>query len=171
MHPIVWDWPIFLSQLFGFAVVVYVLNRSVKPRIRAAMIKSQNTIRTQLEDSRRAATQVVAAGEAHESALAQVELAKLHYEKEAHAAADQILADMRAEAEEAAVRTRRQGRARIRQARREIADQLKSDLHAAVLDRTEHLVRARLTAPPARLGSIDRFLDDLDEVRERPRAA
>ncbi|WP_194815039.1 hypothetical protein [Nocardia sp. XZ_19_385] len=167
MHPIVWDWPIFLSQLFGFAVVLYALNRSVKPRIRAAMTKSQDTIRTQLADSQRAATQVIAAAEAHESALAQAELAKIQYAKEATTAADQILADMRAEAEEAAVRTRRQGRARIRQARRELVDQLQSNLHTAVLDRTEHLVRHRLAAPPARLGSIDRFLDDLDEVSER----
>ncbi|MGW0249929.1 F0F1 ATP synthase subunit B family protein [Nocardia goodfellowii] len=171
MHHIVWDWPIFLSQLFGFAVVLYVLNRSVKPRVREAMAKSQNTIRTQLEDSRRAAIQVVAAAEAHEAALAQAELAKSQFEREAHAAAEQILAEMRAEAEEVAVRTRRQGRARVYQARREFVEQLRSDLHTAVLDRAEYMVRHRLATPPARSGSVDRFLDDLEEVNARRQAA
>ncbi|MEV0245541.1 hypothetical protein AB0H76_03005 [Nocardia sp. NPDC050712] len=170
MFHIIWDWPIFLSQLFGFAVVVYVLVRSVAPRVRAAMDKAQNGIRGQLEDSEHAAIQVAAAAEAHEAALAQGAIAKTQLTEEANAAAAQILLDLRAEAEEAAERTARQGRARIRQLRRELVEQTQARVHTAVLDRTEHTVRTRVGTPQARSAGIDRFLDDLDEVGERARA-
>ncbi|MFC9894173.1 hypothetical protein ACFVMC_10810 [Nocardia sp. NPDC127579] len=164
----IWDWPIFLSQLFGFAVVVHVLVRKVLPPLRSAMSKAQNTIRTQLEDSARAANQVVAAAEAREAAVAQGELAKAQLKAEADAAAAGLLDDMRVEAEESATRIRRRGRVRIHQLRRELVDGLQASLHTAVLDRTEHTVRRRLTVPHARTAGIDRFLDELEQIPERP---
>ncbi|MEU8898978.1 hypothetical protein [Nocardia sp. NPDC048505] len=169
MHDIVWDWPIFVSQLFGFALVVYALTRWGAPRVRAAMTKAQHTIRTQLEDSERAATQVLAAAEAHESALAQAEIARAQFEADAHAAAHRILADMRAEAEEQAARTHRRAHAHLLRIRRELTDQLRADLHTAVLDRTEHTVRHHLHTPTARSTSIDQFLTDLEEVTDLSR--
>ncbi|MFD0359941.1 hypothetical protein ACFQZZ_00545 [Nocardia sp. GCM10030253] len=164
MFHITWDWPIFLSQLFGFAVLVYVLARWVAPRVRAAMVKAQDSIRIQLEESERAVVQVVAAAEAHEAALAQAGLAAAQLEKDAHAAAERILADMREEAEEVAVRTKRHGLERIGQVRRELVHELRAGLHAAVLERTEHMVRHRLSSPQAKSGGVDRFLDELEAM-------
>ncbi|WP_280432180.1 PLP-dependent transferase, partial [Nocardia brasiliensis] len=67
MHDIVWDWPVFLSQLFGFAVIVWVLVKWVVPPLSTAMAKAQNVVRAQLVDSERAANRVVAAAEADEA--------------------------------------------------------------------------------------------------------
>ncbi|MEV0295569.1 hypothetical protein [Nocardia sp. NPDC050710] len=164
MFHIAWDWPVFLGQLFGFVILVYVLARWVAPRVRMAMVKTQNSIRMQLEESERAAVQVVAAAEAHEAALAQAGLAAAQLEKDAHAAAERILADMREEAEAAAVRTRRHGRARIEQVRRELVRELRTGFHAAVLERTEHMVRQRLGSAQAESDGVDRFLDELEAM-------
>ncbi|MFI9508868.1 hypothetical protein [Nocardia sp. NPDC052566] len=164
MFHLIWDWPVFLSQLFGFAVVVYVVVSWVMPHVRAAMNKAQNVIRTQMADSERAAVQVEAAGEAHEAALAQAGIAAALEEKEANAAAARILAGMRTEADEVAVRIERQGRERIGQARKELVRTLRAGHHADVLDRTEYLVRHRVASAPAESGGIDRFLDELDAV-------
>ncbi|WP_069167938.1 F0F1 ATP synthase subunit B family protein [Nocardia altamirensis] len=162
MSHIVLDWPIFLSQLFGFAVLVYALTKWVTPRVGAAMRKTQHNIRKELEESKRAATQVVAAEEAHEAALAQAALAATQFADEAHTAAAGILEDAAAAAEELALRTKRHGHERISRARREAVDELRAGLHAAVLERTEHTVRQRLTSAHAKSQGVDRILDELE---------
>ncbi|MFG1797591.1 hypothetical protein [Nocardia sp. NPDC049149] len=162
MSHIVLDWPIFLSQLFGFAVLVCALTRWVTPRVGAAMRKTQHNIRKELEESERAATQVVAAEEAHEAALAQAGLAAAQFAEDAHAAATGIRTDAAAAAEELAARTKRHGLERIVRARREAVDELRAGLHVAVLERTEYTVRQRLNSTHAKSQGVDRFLDELE---------
>ncbi|MEU0876031.1 F0F1 ATP synthase subunit B family protein [Nocardia brasiliensis] len=165
MHDIVWDWPVFLSQLFGFAVIVWVLVKWVVPPLSTAMAKAQNVVRAQLVDSERAANRVVAAAEADEAAMAQIAIAARHLEHDAHTDAVHILAESRAAAEAEALRQHSSGHARLARLRTELTRELRTTLHTAVLTRTEQQVRTHFTAPRAKTAATDRFLDELEAMR------
>lgn len=164
MFHIVWDWPVFLSQLFGFAVIVQVLVKWVVPPVASAMAKAQNTIRVQLVNSERAAEKVAAAAEADEAAVAQAAIAAEHFAREACAEAERIIEQAREAAEAEAARVHRYGQEQIARLRGELTRELRSDLHTAVLASTEQQVRQRLEASKARTDSVDRFLDELEAI-------
>ncbi|WP_167464632.1 hypothetical protein [Nocardia brasiliensis] len=164
MHEIVWDWPVFLSQLFGFGVIVSVLVKWVVPPLSTAMAKARDTVRVQLLNSERAANRLVAAAEAEEAAVAQIATAARYLAQDADADAEHILEQARAAAEAEAARQHHQGRERLARLRTDLARELRTTLHAAVLDRTEHHVRIHLATPEAKSTGTNRFLDELDTL-------
>ncbi|MGY1898142.1 F0F1 ATP synthase subunit B family protein [Nocardia gipuzkoensis] len=173
IYDITWNWPVFLSQLFGFAVIVGALVRWVVPHVRAMMLRAQQTIQRQLEESSQATTRLAAAEQAFAEAAvtARTEMADIH--EQASADAEWIIAELRGATAAEIERVRRHGMDRVEQVRRQLREELGHDLTVAVLDRAELVVRERLHLPRARSDSIDRFLDDLavqaelaDELRD-----
>ncbi|WP_157172402.1 F0F1 ATP synthase subunit B family protein [Nocardia pneumoniae] len=161
IYDITWNWPVFLSQLLGFAVIVGALGKWIAPQAKAMMHRSQHTIREQLEESSRAAAQLAAAERAFAEADARAcsEVTRIH--REAHADAERILAELRETAAAEVERVRRHGLDHLRQVRRQLREELGHDLTTAVLDRAESVLRERLDSPDARSDSIDRVLDEL----------
>ncbi|MBF6475401.1 MULTISPECIES: F0F1 ATP synthase subunit B family protein [Nocardia] len=161
IYDITWNWPVFLSQLFGFAVIVGALVRWVVPQVRAMMLRAQQTIQRQLEESSQATARLAAAERAFAEAAvtARAEMAEIH--EQASVDAERIIAELRGATAAEIERVRRHGMDRVEQVRRQLRDELGYDLTVAVLDRAESVVRERLQLPRARSDSIDRFLDDL----------
>ncbi|MEU2252467.1 hypothetical protein ABZ540_04735 [Nocardia xishanensis] len=175
IYDITWNWPVFLSQLLGFAVIVGALVKWVVPQVQAAMLRSQRTIRGQLEESSQATARLAAAERAfaEAAATARTEVAQIH--EEARADAERILAELRRTAAAEVARVRGYGERRVAQVNRQLREELGQDLTAAVLDRTEFVVAERLGSPEAVSDSIDRFLDELavhaglaEELRNSP---
>ncbi|QIS09562.1 hypothetical protein [Nocardia arthritidis] len=162
LYEITWDWPVFLSQLFGFGVIVLAVVKWVLPPARAAMARAQATIRTQLAESEQAKLELASAERALAESATGAPAAAERVRRDALAAADRVAARFAAQAADEADLVRRQGHDRVSRLRRELTRELESAMRTAVLDRTEHLVRQRLAAPSARAASIDRFLDTLD---------
>ncbi|MEV0033526.1 hypothetical protein [Nocardia sp. NPDC050793] len=161
IYDITWNWPVFLSQLLGFAVIVGALVKWVVPQVKAAMLRSQQAIRTQLEESSQATARLAAAERAFAEAAATARTEVAHIHEEARADAERILAELRRTAAAEVDRVRGYGADRVAQVNRQLREELGQDLIAAVLDRAEYVVRERLDAPSAVSGSIDRFLDEL----------
>ncbi|MBF6300955.1 hypothetical protein IU459_25910 [Nocardia amamiensis] len=161
IYDITWNWPVFLSQLFGFAVIVGALVKWIAPQAKAMMHRSQHAIREQLEQSSQAAARLAAAERAfaEADAMACIEVARIH--REAHADAERILAELRETAAAEVERVRRHGLDHLQQVRRQLREELGHDLTTTVLDRAEFMVRERLDSPGARSDSIDRVLDEL----------
>ncbi|RDI64906.1 F0F1 ATP synthase subunit B family protein [Nocardia pseudobrasiliensis] len=161
IYDIAWNWPVFLSQLIGFAVIVGALVKWVMPPLRATMTRAQRTIHGQLTESAQASDRLAAAERAfaEAAATARAEVADIH--REARADAERIVAQVRETAAAEVDRVRRHGMARVAQLRRQVREDLGHDLTAAVLDRAEAVVRDRLDSPKAKSDSIDRFLAEL----------
>ncbi|MFI5779863.1 hypothetical protein [Nocardia sp. NPDC051570] len=161
IYDIAWNWPVFLSQLFGFAVIIGALLKWVVPPAKSMMARAQHTIRDQLTDSAEAANRLAAAERAfaEAAATAQAEVADIH--REARADAEWIVAEVRKTAAAEVDRVRRHGMDRVAQVRRQLRHDIGHDLTVAALDRTEAVVRERLDSPRARSASIDRFLEEL----------
>src|SRR6185437_10678550 len=62
---------IFIGQLVGFALIVFIVWRYVVPPVRRMMANQQETVRKQLEDSAEAKKRLAEAEKAHEKAVEQ----------------------------------------------------------------------------------------------------
>lgn len=168
IYDITWDWPVFVSQLFGFAVILGALSRWVAPPLRTAMRKAQHTIHQQMEESTDAATELAAAQRAFAEATAAARAEVSRIDREAREDADRIVTTLRETAAAEVERVRRQGLRHLAQVHRQLEDELANNLTVAVIDRAESIARDLLESPLARSHSIDRFLD---ELTARARAA
>ncbi|MFE3189552.1 hypothetical protein ACFXHA_11130 [Nocardia sp. NPDC059240] len=176
IYNIRFDWPVFFSQLFGFAVIVWFFAKYVVPPMKRIMNDAQNKIRRQLEESDAAADRLATAKAAYDNAVAEAQAELERMREEARIDADRIIAQMREVAATEVERVRKQGRDQILQYRRQMIRDLEVDLAAAMLALTEEKVREQLGSPQQRADSIDRFLEDLEalansgEARREPQS-
>ncbi|BCK57431.1 hypothetical protein [Nocardia wallacei] len=164
VYDITIDWPVFLSQLFGFAVIIFVVVKWVVPPVKTLMARSQEVVRKQLEESEQAAVRLTEAKQAYDNAIAQAQAELEVLRADAKADAESIIAQMREAAAAEVERVRKQGRAQILQLRRQMIRDLETDLAAAMLELTEEKVRDRVSTPQAKSDSIERFLEDLEAL-------
>src|SRR6478672_8833010 len=92
---ITFDWPIFFSQLFGFAVIVFIIVKYVAPPVGRLMAKAQNNIQKQLEENQQAADRLVEAKRAYDNAVTDAQAELEHIREDARADAERIIAKMR----------------------------------------------------------------------------
>ncbi len=161
-YHIVFDWPVFFSQLFAFGVIVFVFVKWIWPPLNSLMARNQENVRKQLEESTEAAERLTKAKQAYDNAMAEAQKELERMRVDAQDDAEHIIAQMREAAAAEVERVRKQGREQILQLRRQLIRDLQTDLTAAMLDRTEEKVRIRITSPQAQSESIERFLEELE---------
>jgi F-type H+-transporting ATPase subunit b len=157
----------YITELIGFAAVLFVLGRWALPVINKAMTQRQNAIRQQLEEAEEAKRRLATAREEYERALAEARQEAERLEESAKEQADAIQAEMREQAQAEARRI-------VEQAHQQIeADHQATlnELHATVGRLTAGLA-GRIVSESLKDGErqgrvIDRFLD---EIEERTRA-
>ena len=171
IYNITFDWPVFFSQLFGFAVMVWFVMIYVVPPVRRIMNNAQDQIRRQLEESEAAAERLATAKAAYDNAVAEAQAELDRMREEARADADRIILQMREAAAAEVERVRKQGRDQILQYRRQMIRDLEQDLAAAMLALTEEKVREQIGSPQARAESIEKFLEDLEALANSGEAA
>ncbi|WP_433713889.1 hypothetical protein ACQP2U_06795 [Nocardia sp. CA-084685] len=161
---ITFDWPIFFSQLFGFAVIIFVIVKWVAPPVKRLMAKAQNNIQKQLEENQQAADRLVEAKRAYENAVTDAQAELEHIREDARADAERIIAKMREFADAEVARVRSQGRDQIAQMRTQLIRDLKEELITTVMDSTEEKVRYEIGSTHVAADSIDKFLEDLEAM-------
>lgn len=149
---ITFDWPVFFSQLFGFAVIVFIIWKWVVPPVKRLMAKSQDAIAKQLTESDHAAQQLEEAKRSYANAITEAHTELEQIRADARADAEYIVAQMREAAAAEVERVRRQGRDQVAQLRRQMVRDLETDLAAAMLAITEEKVRDQVATPEARIG-------------------
>lgn len=164
LYHITIDWPVFISQLVGFAVIVWAIVKWVAPAVRNIMHKQQEVVRTQLVESEQAAARLVEAKQAHEKAVADAEKEATTIRADARGDAERITAQLREAADAEVARVGQHGRDQVALARQQMIRQLKADLGAAALSQADQQVRDHLGSTPAKSDSVDRFLDELEAM-------
>ncbi|MFI6868909.1 hypothetical protein [Nocardia sp. NPDC050406] len=159
---ITFDWPIFLSQLFGFGVIIFIWIKWIQPPVARLMHKAQDTIARQIEDSEEAATRLESAKRSYDNAVAEAQKELEQLREDAKRDAERIVAQMREIAAEEVERVRKQGNTQIALFRRQLIRDLEADLTAAMLDLTEEKVREHVSTPQARSEAVEKFLEDLE---------
>ncbi|OBG47204.1 F0F1 ATP synthase subunit B/delta [Mycobacterium alsense] len=154
----------FIGQLFGFAVIVFLVVRYAVPPLRRMMTARQELVRQQLADSAAAADRLTESTTAHSRA---VEAAKKEAERvveEAKADAERIAEQFQAQAGLEAERIKAQGARQAELMRTQLTRQLRLELGHESVRQAGELVRNYVADPEQRSSTVDRFLDELDEM-------
>lgn len=155
---------VFIGQLVGFAVIVFVLWKYVAPPVRKLMTKQQDEVQKQLEESEQAAERLEKAKAAHAEAVASARSEAARIREEARADAQRILAQMREQADAEVERIKQHGREQVGLQRQALIRQLQADLGSAAVGGADKIVRERLSDPDEQSHSVDRFLDELEAM-------
>ncbi len=154
----------FLGQLFGFAVILWVINKWVVPPVRKLMAEQKDAVRNQLDESAKATQRLAAADEYHAQRVEQGSSEGRHIVEEARVDSVRIGEQLRVQAGVEAERIKVQGGQQVSLLRSQLIRQLRGDLGGESVQRATDLVEAHVSDPQARSATVDRFLDELESM-------
>jgi F-type H+-transporting ATPase subunit delta len=154
----------FIGQLIGFAVIAFILWRYVVPPVRTMMQKQQDAVRTALAESAEAAKRLAEADAEHAKALEKAKAESSKVTDEAKHDSERIAAQLAEQAGVDAERIKAQGAQQIQLMRQQLIRQLRQGLGDEAVQKAAELVRGHVADPAAQAATVDRFLDELDEM-------
>jgi F-type H+-transporting ATPase subunit delta len=154
----------FIGQLVGFAVIVFLVWRYVVPPVRNMMKNQQENVRRQLEENSEAAKKVADADTEHAKALEEAKADAARLIEEARHDAERISEQLRAQADAELERIKILGAQQVQMLRQQLIRELRQSLGAESVHRAEEMVRQFVSDPEEQSATIDRFLDELDEM-------
>lgn len=154
----------FIGQLIGFAVIVFVLTKWVVPLVRRMMQQQQENVRTQLAEHAEAEKKVADADSEHAKALKEAKTEAAKVIEEARHDAEKIAEQLRIQADVELERIKTQGGQQIQLLRQQLIRELRQSLGAESVHRAGDLVRDFVSDASEQSATVDRFLDELDEM-------
>lgn len=154
----------FIGQLIGFAVIVAILMKWVVPLVKGLMRKQQEAIRIALAESAEAEKKLAEADARHAKALEDAKTAAAKVTEEAKHDSERIEAQLQEQAGLEAERIKSQGAQQLQMMRQQVIRQLRSGLGEESVRKADKLVRAHVADPAAQAATVDRFLDELDQM-------
>ena len=155
---------IFIGQLVGFALIVFIVWRYAVPPVRRMMANQQETVRKQLADSAEAKKRLAEAEKAHEKAVEQARAEAKQVTEEARVDAQRIVEQLHAQADAEVERIKVQGAQQVQLLRAQLVRQLRQDLGTESVRRAGALVNEHVSDPDAQSATVDRFIDELDAM-------
>jgi ATP synthase F1 delta subunit/ATP synthase F0 subunit b len=154
----------FIGQLIGFAVIAFILWRYVVPPVRTLMQKQQDAVRTALAESAEAAKKLEDADAEHAKALENAKAESSKVTDEAKHDSERIAAQLTEQAAADAERIKAQGAQQVQLLRQQRIRQLRQGLGDEAVQKAAELVRGHVADPAAQASTVDRFLDELDQM-------
>lgn len=154
----------FLGQLVGFAAIVFLVVRYVVPPVRNLMTARQNAVSQQLKEAAAAADRLANASQAHSKAVKDAKAEAQKVVEEAQLDAERITEQLRAQADAEVERIKVQGSRQAELLRAQLIRQLRGDLGHESVRRAADLVREHVADRDQQAATVDRFLNDLDEM-------
>jgi ATP synthase F0 subunit b/ATP synthase F1 delta subunit len=154
----------FIGQLGGFALIVFLLVKYVVPPVRNMMKNQQEAVRNQLDEHAEAEQKVNDADADHAKALEEAKAEAERVVDEARRDAEKIADQLRAHADAELERIKVQGAQQVRLLRQQLVRELRQTLGAESVRRAGDLVRDFVSDPSEQMSTVDRFLDELDEM-------
>jgi ATP synthase F0 subunit b/ATP synthase F1 delta subunit len=155
---------VFIGQLVGFALIVLLVVRYVVPPVRRLMTARQETVRQQLKDSAAAAERLTESTTAHSKAVEDAKQEGKRVVEEAKSDSERIAEQLRAQAEVEAERIKSQGARQVELLRVQMSRQLRLELGHESVRQAGELVRNYVSDPQQQSATVDRFLDELNEM-------
>jgi ATP synthase F1 delta subunit/ATP synthase F0 subunit b len=154
----------FIGQLIGFAVIAFIIWRYVVPPVKSLMQKQQEAVRTALAESAAAAKKLAEADAEHAKALENAKAESTKVTDEAKHDSERIAVQLAEQAGVDAERIKAQGAQQVQLMRQQLIRQLRQGLGDEAVQKAAGLVRGHVSDPAAQAATIDRFLDELDEM-------
>lgn len=158
----------FVGQLIGFALIVALVVRFVVPPVRRLMSDRQEMVRRQLEDSLKATKRLTESTTAHSQAVQRAKEEAERLVEEAKADSERISEQLQTQAESDAERIKAQGVRQVELLRIQMTRQLRLELGHESVRQAKELVRDYVADEERRSATVDRFLDELDDMAPEP---
>ena len=154
----------FLGQLGGFAVIVFLFWRYAVPPVRRLMKDRQNAVQRELDEAAQAAERLSAASQTHERVVKDAKAEAQRITEKARADAGPHRGTVTGEGDAEVERVKEQGARQVELLRAQLIRQLRHDLGNESVRRAGDLVREYVDDPAQQSATVDRLLDDLDEM-------
>ncbi|MGE2836253.1 F0F1 ATP synthase subunit B/delta [Mycobacterium sp. SMC-4] len=158
----------FIGQLIGFAVIVFIIVKWVAPLVKSMMQRQQEAIRAALAESAEASKKLAEADAMHAKAVEDAKSEGQKVTDEARQDSERIAAQLAEQADAEAERIKSQGAQQVQLMRQQLIRQLRSGLGVESVQKAEDIVRNFVSDPAAQSSTVDRFLDELDEMAPSP---
>lgn len=158
----------FIGNLIGFAIIVWAAVKWLVPLIRKMMHNQQEAIRAALEESRSAADKLANADQMHSKALEDAKSEAAKVTDEARTDSKRIAEQLREQASIEAERIKLHGEQQVQLLRQQTIRGLRQHLGVESVQKAEQIVRDFVADEAAQSATVDRFLDDLDEMAPSP---
>lgn len=154
----------FIGQLVGFAAIVFLVVRYVVPPVRRLMAARQDAVRQQLKDAATASDRLTESTTAHSKAVEDAKTEGERVVEEAQTDAGRIVEQLRAQADVESERISVQGSRQVDLLRTQLSRQLRLELGHEAVRQAGELVRNYVADAQQQSATVDRFLDELDEM-------
>ncbi|MGH3823221.1 MAG: F0F1 ATP synthase subunit B [Pseudonocardiaceae bacterium] len=154
----------FFVELVIFLIVLGVLWRYAVPPVKRAMDERQGMVRRQIEESQQASKRLSEAEARYSQALAEARIEAAKIREAARADAQEIKDEMRQQAEQEVARIRERGEEQLATQREAVVRELRGELGTLAVTLAGRIVGESVADDARRAGTVDRFLDELQEM-------
>jgi F-type H+-transporting ATPase subunit b len=148
--------------LIAFAVVMIVFFRFVAPRFEQVFRARREAIEGGIERAEAMQAEAKAALEQYRAQLAEARTEAAQIRDQARAEGQQILEELRTQAQEESARIVARGEEQLAANRQSVVNELRGQIGALAVDLAGRVVGESLEDDARRRGTVDRFLDQLD---------
>lgn len=152
----------YITELVGFAVVLFVIGRWVVPVINKGMTQRQEAIRQQLEEAEEAKKRLAIAREKYDDALAEARREAERLRERAQQESTTIAAEMREQAQVEARRIVEQAHQQIEADHQQTLTKLRATVGRLTAELAGEIVEVALTDGGRQSRVLDRVLDEIE---------
>ena len=145
-----------------FAIAFFVLGKFVWPRFEQVFRARREAIEGGIERAEAMQAEAKAALEQYRAQLAEARNEAAQIRDQARAEGQQILEELRTQAQEESARIVARGEEQLAASRQQVLNELRTHIGTLAVDLAGRVVGESLTDETRRRGTVDRFLDQLD---------
>lgn len=150
--------------LIAFAVMLVVLMKLVAPRFEQVFQARREAIEGGIERAEAMQAEAKAALEQYRAQLAEARTEAAQIREQARSEGQQILEELRAQAQEESQRIVARGEEQLAASRQQVVNELRGQIGALAVELAGRVVGESLADEARRRGTVDRFLDQLDDM-------
>src|SRR5919202_1045230 len=161
-NPLIPPWGEIIIGLIAFGLVVLVMMRLVAPRFEQVFRARREAIEGGIERAEAMQAEAKAALEQYRAQLADARNEAAQIRDQARAEGQQILEELRTQAQEESARIVARGEEQLATARQQVVNELRGHIGRLAVDLAGRVVGESLADDARRSGTVDRFLAELE---------
>src|SRR3954453_4912318 len=150
--------------LIAFGIVLLVMFKFVAPRFEQVFRARREAIEGGIERAEAMQAEAREALEKYRAQLAEARTEAAQIRDQARAEGQQILEELRTQAQEESARIVARGEEQLASARQSVVNELRGQIGALAVDLAGRVVGESLADDARRRGTVDRFLDQLEDM-------
>ena len=163
-NPLIPPWGEIIIGLIAFAIVYFVFAKFVAPRFEQVFRARREAIEGGIERAEAMQVEARAALDQYRAQLAEARSEAAQIRDQARAEGQQIIEELRTQAQEESKRIVARGEEQLATARQQVVNELRGQIGALAVDLAGRVVGESLADDVRRRGTVDRFLEELDSM-------